>query len=126
MLGLRQQAINRLGRRGLGKQVALHLVAAGKPEQNPLMLRLHPLDHHRQAERAAERYDRLDDHATIGGAAKRTDKAAVDLELVERKALQVAKIGITRAEIIECKAHAERMQVLDALDHLLRIVDQNA
>ena len=48
------------------------------------------------------------------------------LSLSKRKALQIAQIGIAGAEIVERDAHAERVQILDALDHLVRIVDQHA
>ena len=39
----------------LGEQEALHLIAASKPQQHPLLLGLHAFDQHAQPERAAER-----------------------------------------------------------------------
>ena len=96
-----------LGRSGLGKQEALHLVTAGQPQQDPLVLGFNALDQHRQAERAAKRHNRLDDHATVGRTAERRNKALVDLELVEGKALEVTEIGIAGPEIVESDAHAQ-------------------
>src|SRR5689334_10900836 len=121
-----QERVDRARRRGPGEEEALHLVAAGKPQQDALMLGFDALDEHRQAKRTAERHHRLDDHAAIGGAAERGHEALVDLDLVERKPLQVAEVGITGAEIVKCDTYAELVQILDALDHLVRVVDQHA
>ena len=48
------------------------------------------------------------------------------LSLSSGKALQIAEVGIAGAEIVERDAHAERVQFLDALDHLVGVVDQHA
>src|SRR3974390_697437 len=66
--------IDRGARRRPGEQEPLHLVAAGQPQQDALLLRLHPLAQHREAERAAERHDRLDDDAAVRRAAERGDE----------------------------------------------------
>ena len=48
------------------------------------------------------------------------------LSLSSGKPLQITEIGIAGAEIVERDTHAEFVQILDALDHLVRIVDQHA
>src|SRR5262245_12065972 len=60
-----QEGIDCARRRWLGKEESLHLIAAGKPQQDPLVLGFDSLNEHRQAERAAERHHRLDDHAAV-------------------------------------------------------------
>ena len=45
-LGDRQQPIDLLARRRPGEQIALHLVAAGEPQQDALLLGLDALDQH--------------------------------------------------------------------------------
>src|SRR5581483_3684701 len=112
---LPQQPVDRLGRCRPREQEALHLVAAGKTQQHALLLGLDALDQHRQAERAPERDDRLDDDAAIGRLAEPEHETAVNLELVEREALQIAEIGIAGAEIVERDADTELVQVFDAL-----------
>ena len=84
-----------------------------------------PSAKHFHAERMAERDDRLDDGAGMAGRAQRTDEGAVDLDLAERKFLQVAQARIAGAEIVERDAHAERAQRFEPLQGLLRVVDQN-
>src|ERR1041384_2306427 len=123
---LEQKLVDGLSRRRLGEQEALHLVAAGEPQQNALLLGLHALAQNRETEGASERHDGLDDDAAVGGLAERDDETAVDLELVEWEALEIAEVGIAGAEVVERDADAELVQILNAFDHLVRIVDQHA
>src|SRR5262249_7395770 len=88
-LAAQDHAVDRGARRRPGEQETLHLVAAGEPQQDALLLGLDALAQHGQPERAAERHDRLDDHAAVGGAAERRNELLVDLELVDREAAQV-------------------------------------
>ena len=103
-----------------------HLVTAGKPQQHPLFVGLDALRQHFHAKRVAERDDRLDDGAGRAGGAERSHKGAVDLELVERKFLQVAQARIAGAEIVERDADAQRAQSFEPLLRLLRVIDQDA
>src|SRR5437660_6950678 len=81
-IGPQDHPVDRGARRGLREQEALHLVAAGEAEQDALLLGLDALAQHRQAERAAERDDGLDDHPAVRRAAERRHELPVDLELV--------------------------------------------
>src|ERR1700674_2315254 len=89
--GARDHAVDRRGRRRLGEQEALHLVAAGEAQQDTLLLGLDALAQHGEAERAAERDDGLDDHAAVRRAAEGFDELLVDLEPVDREPAQVAQ-----------------------------------
>ena len=61
-------------------------------------------------ERVGELGDRADDGARAVAGQQVLDEAAVDLELVEREALQIAERRIAGAEIVERDADAERAQ----------------
>ena len=61
-------------------------------------------------ERMGELGDRADDRARAVAGQQVLDEAAVDLQLVEREALQIAERRIAGAEIVERDAHAERAQ----------------
>ncbi len=111
---------------GLGEQKALHLVAAGKAQQHPLLVGLDAFGQHLHAERVAERDDRLDDGAGIARRAQRGDEGAVDFEPVEREFLQIAQARIAGAEIVERGRDAKRAQGFELGLGFLRIVDQDA
>ena len=123
--GPHRDLVDRLGRPRLCEQKALHLVAAGEPQQHPLLVGLDAFRQHFHAERVAERDDRLDDGAGMAGRAQRADEGAIDLDLAEREFLQVAQARIAGAEIVERDADAERAQRFEPLQGLLRVVDQN-
>jgi hypothetical protein len=54
------------------------------------------------------------------------DEALVDLDLVERKSLQIGERGIADAEVIHGDAHAQRFQPAQNRDRAGKIVDQHA
>src|SRR5438270_13758438 len=57
--------------------------------------------------------DGMDDRRRAVAGEQVLDEAAVDLELVEREALQIAQRRIAGAEIVERNAHAERAQGME-------------
>ena len=67
------------------------------------------------AERMGEFGDRADDRAGAVAGQQVLDEAAVDLDLVEREALQIAQRRIAGAEIVERDADAERAQRVEQL-----------
>jgi hypothetical protein len=101
----------------------VHLAAAREAQQHALLLRFHSLDDDPHAQRAAERDDRLDDHAAIGRAIERGHEAPIDLQFVEGKLLQIAQAGITRPEIVKRELHAECPQLHEPRPRFVRIVD---
>src|SRR5262249_4499699 len=124
--GLGQQPVERLARRRPSEQEALHLLAAGEPEQYALLLSLDTLGEQRQPERPAESDNGLHYRLGIGAAAERLDEALVDLELVELEALQIGQAGIAGAEIDDREPHAEGLERIEAELDLVGIVDQHA
>src|SRR5437870_8151832 len=60
--------------------------------------------------------DRAHDRARALASQEVLDEAAVDLQLVEGEALQIAQRGVARAEIVERDAHPERAQRMQQLE----------
>jgi hypothetical protein len=58
----------------------------------------------------ARRDDGADDGARVGAVGQGLHERLVDLDLVERKPLQMRQARIAGAEIIECKPHAESLE----------------
>jgi len=56
----------------------------------------------------------------------REHEAAVDLELVERRAAQIEQTRVASAEIIECEPHTERLQPQHADFRGLHVAEQHA
>ena len=73
------------------EEEALRQVAAQRAEQLRLLGRLDALGRRAQAQRVGERDDALDERARLRLAAEAGDQRAVDLDLVDGKALQRAQ-----------------------------------
>jgi hypothetical protein len=71
--------------------VALGLVAAFRAQEVRLGLGFHAFGVGRNAEARAEAYDRADDRCSVGAAAEIGHEGAVDLDLVEGEAAQIAE-----------------------------------
>ncbi len=66
------------------------------------------------------------DRRVVGIGGQATDKRAVDLQLIDREALQVAETGVAGAEVIDGDLHAERLQFVQHGDVLFGIVHGEA
>ena len=108
------------------EQVALHFIAPRLAQEVELLGGLDAFGHHAQVQLVAERDDRLHDHGVVGIGGQIDDERTVDLELVDRKALQVAEARIAGAEIIDRDLHAERLDAAEHLDVLLGAVHGQA
>ena len=97
-------------RHRLGEQEALDRRAAVGAKLHQLRGFLDALGGGLDVERMGELGDRADDRARAVAGQQVLDEAAVDLELVEREALQIAERRIAGAEIVERDADAERAQ----------------
>ena len=62
-----------------------------------------------EAERLRERDDRAGDRRALVVLAEGGDEAAVDLQHVEREAVQVGERRVAGAEVVEREADAERL-----------------
>ncbi|MDT4821239.1 hypothetical protein FQZ97_544090 [compost metagenome] len=96
---------------GLGRQrrrvvIALHLVAAGCAQEAQLPNILHPLGDDPDAEVVADGDHRAHQGGAIGFGDHIVDEAAVDLQLAEGEALEVADRRIAGTEIVDGEADA--------------------
>ena len=73
------------------QQEALELIAFDVAEEGELRLRLHALGNDPQVEAAGHRYNRRDDGGVILIRRYVLNKGAVDLDRVDREALEVTK-----------------------------------
>src|SRR3546814_7850943 len=96
------------------------MAATQPPDQRQVVVRLDPLGGRLHAERGREADDRRDDrrvHAVrVGGA---EHEALVDLDLVERRLLQIAERRIAGTEIVERQPRSE--EHTSELQSLMRI-----
>ncbi len=90
------------------------MAAPERPDEFNLVERFNAFGGGFHPQSAGERDDRMDDRRVATVADRSTaHEALVDLDLVERRALQIAKRRIAGAEIVECKAHAQPLQRLE-------------
>src|ERR1700756_306168 len=93
------------------EQKSLHLVAAFIAQPIELVHRFHALGRRRDVETAAKAGNRPHDRDTIGPHGNVLDEGAVDLDLVEWKASQIAQAGIAGTEIVHRNADAKLAQL---------------
>ena len=94
------------------EQKTLHLVAAFGAQPVELVHGLHAFGRRGDVEAAAEAGDRAHDRHAVGALRQILDERAVDLDLVERKAAEIAQAGIAGAEIVHRNADAELAQLM--------------
>ena len=82
------------------EQKSLQFGAAERPHDLQLLLGLNAFRRSRHVEAKGQIHDRLHDRQSAALAGEVLDKRAIDLDLVERKASQIAERGITGPEII--------------------------
>src|SRR5207344_165903 len=100
--------VGHLGGRWPAEEVSLALVAAKAPQLRELLRRLDALGHRLEPERAAQADDGAHDRgiSTVRGQAR--DERAVDLEHVDREALEIAQARVARAEVVDGEPDANR------------------
>jgi hypothetical protein len=94
-------------------------------EKLSLVRRFDSLGNHRQSQRAPQRNDGLRNHSA---GLVRTDiphKRAIDLQLVERRPVQIGKRGIPRPKVIQRYLDPVLLQDLHLLDHVFEIFHQH-
>src|SRR5437660_7546534 len=99
---------------------------AGGAQEQMLLGRLDPLRRHLHAETAAEADHGMDDGGGIGGLLDRAHETGIDLELVERKTPQIKQTGISSAEIVERKAHADAFELQHRQFGVFQITEERA
>ena len=124
LLGKRQRF---LGRHRPAEDIALDERAAEVADQLQLVLGLDALGGGLHLEVGREGDDGADERGVaafrVGGAA---DEGLVDLDLVERRPLQIAEARIAGAEIVERELHADRLQAGEHLVDMVVIAEEHA
>src|SRR5918993_1037120 len=110
----------------LAKQIALDRVATELPHALEILGGLDALRGDRHPEAFRELDDRLDDRDVFGPGARLTDEAAVDLQLVEDRLVQIADRRIAGAEVVERDADAERAQPLHDVQRRSVVAQEDA
>src|SRR6202043_3492500 len=113
-------------RKGPADEIALYRVAALIGEEAQLLLGFDALGDDRHLEAVAKADHGPDDRRRLRIAPEIDDESAVDLDLVERKRLQIAQRGIAAAEVVHGNAHAERLQPPQQRQTAIEILDQHA
>src|SRR5471032_2904301 len=107
-------------------QVSLHFVAAGTLQEGQLLERLDAFGNHLVLELLGDADDGAGDGAVVGVAGNAGGERAVDLQRVDREALQVGQAGITGAEVVQRQGHAQRRDAVHDADHTVDVVHQRA
>ena len=102
----------------------MHRRAAEPAQDLRLLLGFHALDDARQLQVPAQVDDRLDDVAAGGQRLDILDEAAVDLDLVEGQAMDVAQAGVAGAEVVKRDVRPQRFERLQAFATLVEIAHQ--
>ena len=107
-----QQRLDRGGGRGPAERVALHELDAEVAQPARLLAGLDALGDDRDVHRARHRHDRPQDVAVALVLGDAGDELAVDLDRVDREALDVVQRRMAGAEVVEHQPHAEVLEVL--------------
>src|SRR5215217_2411047 len=86
---------------------------------------LDPLGGRFDAQRMSKLGDCADDRARALTSQQILDEAPIDLQLVEREALQITERRIAGAEIIERDAHAERPERVEQSKRRLTALEED-
>ena len=106
-------------------EIALHFVAILLREERELILGFDALGEHRQFQPAGETDHGADDRRGLRVGSQFRYEGLVDLDLVERKRLQIRQGGISRAEIVHRDAHSERLEPPQDRDRAREILHQD-
>jgi hypothetical protein len=104
-------------------QVALHRFAAVGAQVARLRFGLDAFGHQVQAQAARDRDDRQDHRIVALLVVDLLHEGLVDLDRVDREAVQVGQRRIAGAEVVDRHRHAQLAQFVELLDRVLRIAD---
>ena len=103
----RQQGGNLARGQRSAEDIALHLGASLGPDLRELVVRLDTFGRRRRAKAARQSANSPHDGSAALTCRKIANKGSVDLDLVERKTVQIAQTGITRSKIVHRYLDAE-------------------
>jgi hypothetical protein len=105
--------IDEFGGGRAGIDVALDLRDAELAHRCQLVVRFDTLGRGLHLQRLGQADDRGNDRSVAIAFGHPGDEALVDLDLVERRVLQIAERGIARPEIVQRQPHAQQLQRLN-------------
>ena len=94
---------------GTPKQVALKSLATVRLQKRMVRLGFYALGDHMQPHRVCQHDDGVRNGCVVGVVQDALHKALVDLDLVQRQALEVAQRRIAGAKVVQRKAHTVRL-----------------
>src|SRR5207302_4393826 len=100
--------------------------AAETLEQGELLFSFHALGDHLQMQAVRQRHDRFHDRGIVGPRYQLGDEAAIDLQLVDRKAAPVTHARVAGAEVVDRHYHPHAAELLQDGHGLFRIAHQRA
>jgi transcriptional regulator with XRE-family HTH domain len=117
--GPRNSWSNRERRRGLRS-------VAGRSglEVIELAAQLDALGHGLDAERLAQRDDRVRERGFLGSFADILDEHTVDLDDIDREPSKVAQRGVAGPEVVERQPHPEQLELAEQVDGGVRVLHQ--
>src|SRR4051794_10644841 len=110
----------------LGEEVALRALAAEALERLELLDGLDALGDRAEAEAVGDVDDRRDDRGVVLLGAEPVDERAVDLDRVDRDALQARERRVAGAEVVEQDANAARPDRLEGRTRQRGVLEQHA
>ena len=90
-------------------------------QKTQLPRRLHPLRHNLQIHALRQSQDGAHDGGVVRVLQHIAHKTLIDLDLIQRQALEKAQAGIARAEIVQGKANALTLELLHAANGILDV-----
>src|SRR6185437_14986627 len=121
-----EEAAHGFARDGASVEPALRLGAAVTFERGADLLGLDALGADRNVERVAEAGDGVDDLGRALALDDGGDEALVDLDPVERQAVDLGEARVAGTEIVERDADTDVLEALDDGEDLLAVLEQRA
>ncbi len=109
----------------LAQQRSLILVAAPILEKGQLLGILHAVGNHGESKTVGHGNERSDDGGVVGIVGNVVEERSIDLEVVERKALQIADGRVTRTEVPDGDLHTHLLDALHCAQISHGIVDED-
>src|SRR5450631_3126579 len=107
------------------EQIPLHLGTTQFAQQFHLRHRLDALGRRRHVARGSYVHDGLDNRGRSSRAGNVFDKAAIDLDLVEGKTLQIAQRGIAGAKVVQRYPYPQLSQLVQQGERHFIVTDQD-
>jgi hypothetical protein len=106
--------------------IPLHLVAAARREKGELRRRFDAFGNDAQAQASGHRDHGLRDQRGIRVHDDVLEKRAIDLERVEREALEMAQAAVAGSEVVDRQANAHRLEFGQRRGDALRMLHEHA